>query len=140
MGARTWRWQFREGGVPSAETVVEALRRRSGLVVDCTEDDDGTPVRMDFPEIKELLIFLDPEDDGLSLLGPIATHPYLWVQMNKVMAGLGGEASGSGWQSKVASPVLERHWSELTRWQRFLLRLPTIGASRPLDFLLEREG
>ena len=121
------------------ETVVEALRRRSGLVVDCTEDEDGTPVRMDFPQIKELLIFLDPEDDGLSLLGPVATHPYLWVQMSEVMTELGGEASLGPRHLKVASPVLERHWSELTTWQRFLLRLPTVGAWRPFDFLLERE-
>ena len=141
MGVIYGEWRFPVDEAPSLDTLIETLRRRSGLRVNCTYDDDGTLLQADLPLIRESLILLYREPSQITLHSFIPAHPYLWAQVHAAMTELGGQIDekAQAWRPRTDNPVLERHWSELTWQQRFLLRIPTVGAWRPFDSLLDRE-
>ena len=141
MGIIYGEWCFPTDETPALDAVIDALRRRSGLAVNCTYDDDGTLLCADLPLIRESLILWNRESGRITLHSFIPAHPFLWVQVNAAMTELGGHIGeqAHAWRPETDNPVLERHWSELTWRQRFLLRIPTVGAWRPLDSLLDRE-
>lgn len=134
-------WFFADRPIPDLDAVMETLGRRMGLAVESTHDDDGALLRADVPMIRELLMFWDPRPDRIEVHCPMPGHPFLWVHLNAVMEDFGGRIAdtASPWRSELDKRPLDRPWAELTRHQRFILRLPTIGRWRPLDFLAVRD-
>ena len=141
MGVIHGEWVFPNGEVPSPDAVADALADRTGLVIERMRDDDGSLARVDLPMIKESLFGWDRRSDRLSLHSFIPAHPYLWSQLNSVMTALGGRISDAphAWRPESRGDGFNRRWSELSKRQQFILRLPTIGAWRPLDFMAERD-
>ena len=142
MGVIHGEWVFDASGAPSPESVVDALRGRSGLAISCTYGDDGSMGRVDMPQIRESLFGWTHDSDRLSVRSFIPAHPYLWTQLHAVMAELGGRVSETpyAWRPDADDGKLDRPWLELSRRQRFVLGMPTIGAWRPFDFLAQRQG
>ena len=142
MGSIRGEWVFPDGAVPTLDDIVEALGVRMGLAVKATHDDDGTLVRADVPVINEFLFGWDRKPDRILVHSLLPGHPYVWAQLNAVMEDSGGRISDtvSAWRPELDTSALERPWSELSGRQRLVLRLPTIGAWRPLDFLAQRGG
>ena len=122
--------------------MVEKLRARTGLTIDCTHDDAGRLESADIAVIKESLFDWEPHANRIAVRGFIPPHPYLWPHLNTAMTDLGGRLSdaGNAWRPEPDSERLNRRWSELSVRQRFVLSLPTIGSWRPLDFLPQRSG
>ncbi len=141
MGVIYGEWVFPNGDAPSPDAVVDALGEQTGLVIERRREDDGSLARADLPMIKESLFGWDRQSDRISVHSFIPAHPYLWAQLNTVMTDLGGRISDAphAWRPESPGDSLNRRWSELSKRQRFILRLPTIGAWRPLDFLAERD-
>jgi len=142
MGVVVGEWVFPDGEAPGLDAVADALQARTGLAVDRTHHADGQLEHVDFPVIRESLFDWQRQPDRVEVRGFIPPHPYLWTQLHAVMTGFGGRIGDSAiaWRPTSPAPAFERPWGELTRRQRFILRLPGIGASRPLDFLAERDG
>lgn len=142
MGVIHGEWTFDTLDAPSPENVVEALRDRSGLEISCTYGDDGSLGRVDMPQIRESLFGWTHAPDRLSVRSFIPAHPYLWTQLQAVMTELGGRISETtyAWRPETHDSRLDRPWLELSRRQRFVLAMPTIGAWRPFDFLAQRQG
>lgn len=134
-------WFFSGGPIPDLDAVMDALSSRMGLAVERIHGDDGALLRADVPMIRELLMFWDPQPDRIEVHCPMPGHPYLWVHLNAVMEEFGGRIGGtvSPWRSELDKSALDRPWSALTKRQRFILRLPTIGRWRPFDSLAVRE-
>lgn len=130
---------FPHGQVPSPDSVIEALSARTGLAIKGTHDDDGILVRADVPVINEILFAWDFQPDRIRVFSLLPGHPYVWTQLNAVMEDAGGQLSDnvSPWRPDAEKLDLGRPWAELTGRQRFILRIPTIGLWRPLDFLAE---
>lgn len=137
----TGTWFFPDRQIPDLDAVIAALSARMGLAVECIHDDDGALLRADVPMIKEILFFWDPQPDRIEVHSPVPGHPFLWVHLNAVMEDFGGRISdtASPWRSELDKSALDRPWAELSKRQRFILRLPTIGRWRPLDRLATRE-
>lgn len=140
MGSIRGEWVFSDGMAPSLESVIEAMSAQMGLEVTATRDDDGNLVRADVPVINEILFAWDRQPDRILVFSLLPGHPYLWAQLNAVMEGAGGRLSDrvSAWRRELDTSALERPWAKLSGRQRFILRLPTIGPWRPLDFLAQR--
>lgn len=141
MGAVRGEWDFPHGRAPSPDSVIDALSARTGLEVTGTHDDDGNLIRADVPVINEILFAWDRQPDRILVFSLLPGHPYLWAQLSAVMEDAGGRLSDrvSAWRAELDTSALGRPWAELSGRQRFILRLPTIGAWRPLDFLAQRE-
>lgn len=141
-GMLTGAWYFPDRQIPDLDAVIEALSTRMELAVKCIHDDGGALLRADVPMIREILLFWDPRPDRIEVHCPVPGHLFLWVQLNAVMEDFGGRIGEtvSPWRSELDKGGLDRPWTELTKRQRFILRLPTIGRWRPLDFLALRDG
>ena len=141
MGVIFGEWLFPEGNAPTPDAVADALAVRTGLAVDRSRDADGSLEVVDFPIIKESLFDWQIDSDRVQVRSFIPAHPYLWGQLHAVMGSFGGQASDNpvAWRPDSPALALDRPWPELTRKQRFILRLPSILAWRPLDFLAQRD-
>lgn len=142
MGVIVGEWVFPDRSAPGLDEIADALRARTGLTVDCTHNSDGQLDYLDMPLIKESLFEWQRQEDRIQVHSFVPAHPYLWLQLDAVMHGFGGRISDStiAWRPETPTPALDRPWSELTRRQRFILRLPSVFAARPLDFLAQREN
>ena len=138
MGVVRGRWAF--GGhlaPPSSVTIARELARATGLAVvnrDAAEERDE---RIEVGTIDESLFDLERDNAAasLALSSFIPAHPFLWENLDRVLSDLGGrvEAGAGLWYPSPEFERLRRPWSALTRRQRLLLRIPTIGASRWWD-------
>lgn len=142
MGVIHGEWAFATDSAPLPDDIVKALGSRSGLAINCTYGDDGSLGRVEIPQIRESLFEWNRQSDCISVRSFIPAHPYLWTQLNAVMTEAGGAITDTpyAWHPEPGNDMLDRHWSALSKRQRFILGLPTFGAWRPLDFLAEREG
>lgn len=142
MGVIFGEWVFPDGNVPDPDAVANALADRTGLAVECTRDAEGNLETADIPLIKESLFDWQVQTDRIQVRSFIPAHPYLWAHLDAAIRQLGGQTSDNtvAWRPTSPASSIERPWTELTRRQRFILRLPTIGAWRPLDFLAAREN
>ena len=142
MGVIHGEWTFDPSAAPSPESVVKALRDRSGLAISCAYGDDGSLGRVEIPQIRESLFGWTHAPGRLSVRSFIPAHPYLWTQLNAVMTEMGGRISETpyAWKPEPGDSLLDRPWQELSSRQRFVLGMPTIGAWRPFDFLAQRQG
>lgn len=142
MGCIRGEWIFPADDAPPLDAIIESLGDRTGLAIDVTRDDDGLLSMANVPVIKEILFDWDRQPNRIRVHSLLPGHPYIWAQLNNVMTGFGGQISDDriAWRPASSMRAFDRPWTELSKRQRFVLRLPTIGASRPLDFLAEREG
>lgn len=139
MGVVHGEWVFPHEA-PAPDAVVEGLRLRTGLAITCTSDADGQLEHADIPVIRESLFDWEHGDGRVAVHSFGPAHPYLWAQLDAVMTDLGGQIgpSGNAWRPDSGNAALAQPWSALSKRQRFVLGLPTIGSWRPLDFLATR--
>lgn len=142
MGVVYGEWVFPAGAVPAPEAVVERLGARMGLPIESSHDDAGRLISADVAVLGESLFDWEVWDERIAVCSFIPAHPYLWAQLGAAMSDLGGRVSeaGNAWRSEPDNEIFRRPWGELSRRQRLILRLPTIGTWRPLDFLARRMG
>jgi hypothetical protein len=143
MGLVYGEWAFRAGAVPSADAVAGALAKATGLEVRLEADDPpGGQIAMHVPHLGQRLIKWRFDNERLAVHGFVPAHPYLWENLDAVLAGFGGRPGPAehGWRPEARMAGLRRPWAELGPAERMLLRLPGIGPWRPLDGLVARRG
>lgn len=131
-------WRFQSGAVPDLPAIADALRRAMRLEV--TEEGAGREAALFVPKLGERLFDWQLEPDRIAVHSFAPAHPYLWEHLDAVLGAAGGRIGEAAqfWRPDPARATLRRPWPELTLRERFLLRLPTIAASRPHDRLLPR--
>ena len=141
MGLVQGEWTFADSAAPPLEAVLEALRSRTGLAV--VRDGSTESDWVELPLLRASLLEWQRDPGRIEVRGFIPPHPYLWVQLNEAMASLGGTPSRNtrAFLADFPAPALRRPWAELTRVQRFALRLGPIWGGRPLDrFAFRNDG
>jgi hypothetical protein len=135
MGVTIGEWSF-VTAAPAIGTIAEALARATGLEV--RQEGERDDVALLLPTLGERLFDWRCEGTSVTVHGFIPAHPYLWEALDTVMTSLGGRIGDEAhlWQPDPAHAGLRRPWGELTAAQRAILRVPTVGAWRPLDRLL----
>lgn len=136
MGLTVGEWVFDTAPPPDPATIAAALARGTGLEI--RRQGEGDEVVLLVPALGERLFDWRAEGPRISVHGFIPAHPYLWESLDAAMASLGGRIGAAAhlWRPDPAHASLRRPWAELTSAQRALLRVPTVGAWRPLDRLL----
>mgnify|MGYP001198527549 CR=1 FL=1 len=138
MGVTVGAWTFAAAPRPDLATIAGALARATGL--DVRQEGAGDDVALAVPVLRERLFDWRIDGARISVHGFIPAHPYLWESLDAAMTALGGRRAAEAhlWRPDPAHAALRRPWAALTPAQRALLRVPTIGAWRPLDRLLVR--
>lgn len=118
------------GAAPDPARAATALAEATGLAV--SAEPDG----LYLPRLGERVFEWEANATGLRCAGFAPAHPYLWENLDAVIAALGGArvAGPTLWSS--THPGLRRPWSALPRQTQWLLRLPSIAGARPLDRFL----
>jgi hypothetical protein len=133
-------WRFLPGSAPEVAVIAEALARHTGLEV--RQEGTGDGVALVVPTLRERLF--DWRSDGavVTVHGFVPPHPYLWEMLDAVMASFGGHIGAAEhlWRRDPAHAALRRPWHMLTAAERLILRVPTVGAWRPLDRFLGRKA
>ena len=135
MGVTVGQWRF-ASAAPDIATIADALARATGLAV--RQEGTGDDAVLMLPALGERLFDWRIDGAEVAVHGFIPAHPYLWEALDAVMASLGGRIGDDVhlWRPDPAHAGLRRPWAELTSAQRAILRIPTVGAWRPLDRLL----
>lgn len=133
MGLIAVTWRFTEREPPTIDEVERSLREATGLQIE-----RGDERELMIPLLGELVLGWEYDAGKLRLLGGIPRHPYLWENLDRVMAALGGvrEASLTGGIADPADLALRTRWDALSPRDRWLLRLPPLLAARPFDRFL----
>ena len=136
MGLVVGEWVFPTGGTPDVATVAAGLRAGTGLAV--TVEGAGASATLSIPRVGERLFDWSIEHGRLVVHAFGPPHPYVWENLDAVLSAGGGRVGDTAttWRPDPANAALRRPWASLTRRQRTLLQIPTIGAFRPLDHLL----
>ena len=129
-------WEFAVDTAPALPAIAERLR--TGMQLAVVESGRGPDGRLDVPKLGEALFDWRFAGNRIAVHGFAPPHPYLWEHLDAALNGLGGRPVrlAHGWQPNATYASLRRPWAQLSNRQRALLRLPTVGASRPLDRLL----
>lgn len=138
MGVIVGAWDFAAAPAPDIATIAGALALATGL--ELRREGEGNDVALVLPALRERLFDWRTDGARVSVHGFIPAHPYLWESLDAAMASLGGRRAEEAhlWRPDPAHAALRRPWAALSPAQRVLLRLPTLGAWRPLDRLLAR--
>lgn len=131
-------WRFADEP-PGVAEIARTLSRQTGLESTLI----GTGQRLRIPTLHEELFDWLREPHRVEVSGFAPAHPYLWENLDASICALGGEREGLAyaWQPATDFRGLRRPWRELGARDRWLLRLPSIGMSRPLDrFIRARLG
>jgi hypothetical protein len=133
MGLIAVTWRFADRAPPAIDEAERSLREATGLEIKRSEDHE-----LAIPLLGELVLGWEYGPDTLTLLGGIPRHPYLWENLDRVMAALGGirDERPTGGIANPADATLRTRWDALSPRDRWLLRLPPLLASRPLDRFL----
>lgn len=128
-------WVFSTGETPDLQSICGDLVARTQLSV--SAEGEGASAVLSVPKLGERLFDWRIGDGRLTVHAFGPPHPYLWENLDAVLVALGGQVGGNpvAWRPDPADAALRRPWPSLTRRQRTLLRIPTIGAWRPLDRL-----
>lgn len=136
MGLVLGKWRFADASqLPATQAIANGLTHATGLRVSCSDSGTESDERIDIPFLRESLFDIERIDSAITLCGYIPAHPYLWENLDRVLSELGGkiELAETHWRPNSKYHHLRRPWQALTPRQRFLLRLPTLGASRLFD-------
>ena len=136
MGLVVGDWVFPTGEAPDLPTIAAGLRVGTGLVV--AAEGTGASTTLSIPKVGERLFDWGIEHGRVAVHGFGPAHPYIWENLDAVLGAMGGHVSDipPTWRPNPALAELRRPWLSLTRRQRTLLKLPTMGALRPLDRFL----
>lgn len=138
MGLVVGKWQFENREqVPSAEALANALAEATKLHV-THQLEHGARERIEIPLLRESLFDIERAEGEMTFYSHIPAHPYLWENLDRVLVALGGQRrlDATCWRPDDRFRQVRRPWDELSARQRWLLRLPTFGASRFLDRLV----
>ena len=129
-------WVFATGEAPDLRSVCDGLIARTELVI--RTEGEGSSAVLSIPKLGERLFDWRARDDCLTVHAFGPPHPYLWENLDAVLAALGGQVGDNlvAWRPAPADAGLRRPWPSLSRRQRTFLRIPTIGVSRPFDELV----
>ena len=137
----TWHFDETPGDLPGDEpsaiaAIAHRLEAETGLRVE--QQHEGRTLRI--PTLGEALFDWAFSDRTISVLGFLPEHPYLWENLDVVMAAAGGrrDAAAHVWQPNPAHARLRTRWDDLSPRDRFLLRMPSLLAARPFDRLLSQ--
>ena len=135
MGLVVGDWVFPTGEAPDLRTIATGLRASTGLVV---AESTGAPTTLSIPKVRERLFDWRIEHGRVAVHGFGPAHPYIWENLDAVLRAMGGDVSDTltAWRPNPDLAELRRPWLSLTRRQRTLLKIPTMGALRPLDRFL----
>lgn len=141
MGLIYGEWAFAARPVPGPDAVARLLAEATGLEVRC--DPPGAAdaaANVTLPELGQRLFKWRIGADLLGVHGFVPAHPYLWENLDLVLGRMGGAPGPAehAWRPDPRRAGLRRPWAALGATERALLRLPTLGAWRPLDALLPR--
>ena len=136
MGLVVGDWVFPTGEAPDLPTIVAGLQASTGLVV--VAEGTGASTMVSIPKVGERLFDWRIEHDRVAVHGFGPAHPYVWENLDAVLRAMGGHVSDTltAWRPNPSLAELRRPWLSLTRRQRTLLKIPTMGALRPLDRFL----
>ena len=136
MGLVIGKWQFENRGrVPSTEALASALADATKLQVAHQLEGGTRHERIDVPILGASLFDIERAEGELTFHSYIPAHPYLWENLDRVLVALGGQrrSDETCWRPDDRFRHLRMPWDELSAKQKWLLRLPAIGASRLLD-------
>jgi len=136
MGLVVGRWQFENREqVPSTEALATALAAATRLHVTFQLEHDARHDRIEIPLLGESLFDIESAEGEMTFYSHIPAHPYLWENLDRVLVALGGQrrSDATCWRPDDRFRQVRRPWDELSAPQRWLLRFPTVGASRLLD-------
>lgn len=136
MGLVVGKWQFENRDrVPSTEALATALAEATKLHVTHQLEHDARHERIEIPLLGESLFDIERAEGEMTFYSHIHAHPYLWENLDRVLVALGGQRrpDATCWRPDERFRQVRRPWDELSARQRWLLRLPTVGASRFLD-------
>jgi hypothetical protein len=138
-------WHFGEtqsdlrGDASSAVTAIAGrLQAVTGLRVE--QHEDGT---LRVPTLGRLT-FLTPGEElfgwtfidrTVTVYSGIPAHPYLWENLDAVMAAAGASRGTDVrvWRPNPAHARLRTRWDTLSPRDRFLLAMPSLWGARPFD-------
>lgn len=127
-------WCFAPGqATPDLPAVAALLQRAMNLPVQL--EGVGREAVLHVPRLRECLFDLRSEVARLTLHGFAPAHPYLWEALDGVLTAAGGSVAGNSvaWRPDPQRAWLRRPWSALGARDRWLLGLPSVLATRPLD-------
>lgn len=136
MGLVVGKWQFESRAqVPSTEAIATALAEATKLQVTHQLEDGAHHERIEIPILGESLFDIERAEGEMTFYSHVPAHPYLWENLDRVLVALGGErrSDATCWRPDDRFRQVRRPWDELSAAQKWLLRFPTIGASRLLD-------
>lgn len=136
MGLVVGKWRFESSDrIPSTEALATALANATRLQVTHQVDDGEQHTRIDIPILGEALFDIERAGAEVTFYSHIPAHPYLWENLDRVLVALGGQrlSDETCWHPDERFRHVRKPWDELGAAQKWLLRFPTIGASRLLD-------
>jgi hypothetical protein len=136
VGLVIGKWRFADANqVPSAEIIASQLASATGLQAIHSTDRTTRNSRIDIPVLTESVFDIEQAGTDVVVFGYIPAHPYLWENLDHVLEKLGGTRTSeeTHWRPDDRFRHLRRPWEKLSAQQRFLLRVPTIGAARVFD-------
>ena len=136
MGLVVGKWLFENSDrVPPTEALAAALANATGLQVTHQVDGGEPHARIEVPLLGEALFDIERAGDEITFYSHIPAHPCLWENLDRVLSALGGRRvpDATCWRPDGRFRHVRKAWGELSAAQQWLLRFPTVGATRFLD-------
>jgi hypothetical protein len=120
--------------MPEVKVIADTLATAMDIEVLCIDSEEGSPF-IDIPVIGESLCDVEYSESDITIYTHMPAHPYLWENLDRTMSELGGNlvAGETYWRPRQRFHHLRMPWPQLTILQKFILKMPALGASRVLD-------
>jgi hypothetical protein len=134
-------WRFPAGSAPPPLPQL-ATALADGMGLEVLVEGGGRDAGLHVPRLGERLFDWHAEPGRLRVHGFAPAHPFLWEHLDAVLGEAGAHpAEGATvWRPDPRHRPLRRAWSSLTRREQWILRLPSVLASRPQDRFLQMPG
>jgi hypothetical protein len=75
--------------------------------------------------------------DRIIVYSFVPPHPFIWCHLHLIMKELGGMQGDMRGTTYIFRPDSRaRSWTELSRGERIVFRLPSVGGKRPFDWII----